>query len=283
MQTLHCDMPLLSRGENKASLVLAHAYVPPYYAFAAPEANLVYRAFHDLSEDLSARLKAKASAACLQDLRCTTLLREGTASDLLDELRDADLIVVGTSGATGFEKAALGSTAEAIFRSSKVPVLTVGPNCCCGVAAIGLNTVLYATDFSNGAAMALPYAVSISSEHNANLVLLHVSPDQNTGFSFERTMASIEPLDKLHKLMNENTAEFIESDIDPNFKPTYLVAFGNPEKVIVEEAKNRKADLIVMGAHGAGELVSLRTHFGGSTAYDVAVHADCPVLTIRTR
>ena len=80
MQTLHCDMPLLSRGENKASLVLAHAYVPPYYAFAAPEANLVYRAFHDLSEDLSARLKAKASAACLQDLRCTTLLREGTAS-----------------------------------------------------------------------------------------------------------------------------------------------------------------------------------------------------------
>ncbi|HEU5234123.1 MAG TPA: universal stress protein, partial [Terriglobales bacterium] len=104
----------------EASLVLAHAYVPPYYAFAAPEANLVYQAFHDLSEDLSARLKAKASATYLQSLRCTTLLREGAPKDLLDELHDADLIVVGTSGATGFEKAALGSTAEAIFRSSKV-------------------------------------------------------------------------------------------------------------------------------------------------------------------
>lgn len=107
-------MPLLSRGEIKP----VSFWHMPHYVFAAPEANLVYQAFHDLSEDFSARLKAKASAACLQDLRCTTLLREGTASDLLDELRDADLIVVGTSGATGFEKAALGSTAEAIFRSS---------------------------------------------------------------------------------------------------------------------------------------------------------------------
>lgn len=266
----------------KASLVLAHAYVPPYYAFAAPEANLVYQAFHDLSEDLSGRLKAETSAAYLQGLRCTTLLREGAPKDLLDELHDADLIVVGTSGATGFEKAALGSTAEAIFRSSKVPVLTVGPKCRCGIAAISLKTVLYATDFSRGAAMAGPYAVSIAREQNANLILLHVSSDESTGFSFERTMASIEPLDKLHKLMNENAAELIESDVDANFKPTYLVAFGNPEKVIVEEAKNRKADLIVTGAHGTGTLASLRSHLGGSTAYDVAVHADCPVLTIRS-
>ena len=271
-----------ARG-RKASLTLAHAYIPPYSAFAAPEAELVYQAFHDLSKDLSARLEEKTKAAYLTDLRCTTLLREGTPKELLAEVSDVDLIVVGTAGYTGVEKAALGSTAEAIFRSSKIPVLTVGPNCHCrGTTEIALKTILYATDFSAGAAIALPYALSIASGHGANLVLLHVSRNENAQFSFERTIASIGPLDRLHKLIADDDAGLIANGIDLNTKLTYLVGFGTPEKVIVEEAKNRKADLIVIGAQGAGALASLLSHFGGGTAYHVAVHAGCPVLTVRS-
>ena len=273
----------LCRGYD-ASLVLAHAYIPPYSAFAAPAAELVYQAFHDLGKDLATRLQQKIEAAYLKDLRCTTLLREGTPKDLLAELRDADLIVVGTSGSTGFEKAALGSTAEAIFRSSKIPVLTVGPKChCSGETEIALKTILYATDFSAGAAMALPYALSIASEHSAKLVLLHVSRDKDAEFTFERTIASIGPLDRLHKLVADDAMRLAVKGNNLAYKPTYLVGFGTPETAIVEEAKNQKADLIVIGAQGAGTLASLLSHFGGGTAYHVAAEADCPVLTIRVQ
>jgi hypothetical protein len=50
-----------ARGYN-ASLVLAHAYIPPYSAFAAPEANLVYQAFHDLTEELNESLAIQTEA-----------------------------------------------------------------------------------------------------------------------------------------------------------------------------------------------------------------------------
>ena len=143
----------------KVKLVLAHAYFPPYSAFAAPGVTLTYQAFDALQQTLKNRLRDEAEAIYLKDIQSTTLLAEGAPQDLLAELNDVDLIVVGTSGETGLEKAALGSTAETIFRSSKVPVIAVGPNCRCGGARrLKINTVLYATDFSSAAAVAVPCA-----------------------------------------------------------------------------------------------------------------------------
>jgi len=258
----------------KAEIVLAHAYIPPSCAYAAPEVRLVHQTLDASRQRLGDRLLTQTEATYLRDIKCTAVLHEGTPKELLDELRGVDLIVVGTSGATGFEKAALGSTAETIFRSSAAPVLTVGPHCrCSGGESIALNTILYATDFSPGSALALPYALSIAREHNSKLVLLHVAHDKDVPFSFERTMASAEPLEKLRKL--------VPGGIDLKHQPTYVVGFGTPEATIIEEAKKDQADLIVAGARGAGTLRSAISHLGGGTAYRIAANADCPVLTIR--
>lgn len=266
----------------KASVVLAHAYIPPYAAFAAPEAALAYQSFKDLRDSLNSRLLSQAEAIYFRDIKCTTLLAEGTPRELLRDLEDVDLIVVGTSGEGGFTKAALGSTAETIFRSSAIPVLTVGPHCRFrATQEIALSTILYATDFSGGAELALPYAFSIASEHQAKLILLHVSQDKDAQFTFERTMASAEPLDKLHKIVADDIDKLIASGIFMRYKPTYIVGFGDASAVIVEEGKKHMADIIVMGARGAGAMASVVSHFGGGTAYRVSASADCPVLTIR--
>lgn len=202
------------------------------------------------------------------------MLCVGGTQDLLDALTNADLIVVGTSGGRGLEKAAFGSTAEAVFRSAKVPVLTVGPHSQSGSKASGtIQAVLYATDFSSGVEIALPYAILIAKEHEVELILLHVKDDKDVPFSFERAMASAEPLERLHKLILDDTALAR--------KPIPVVAFGKPEKVILEEAQKHHADLIVMGARGIGALIDVVSHFGGGTAYRVAADATCPVLTIR--
>ena len=137
------------------------------------------------------------------------------------------------------------------------------------------STVLYATDLSDGAAMAVPYALSIAQRHDAELVLLHVVKDKDVKFSFERAMARAEPLEKLHKL--------VPDDVELKHRPRYIVGFGEPNVVIVEEAKRNNAELIVIGARGAGSFGSAACRFGGGTAYKIAVHAECPVLTIRRK
>ena len=88
--------------ENGASLVLAHAYLPPSCAYATPEIALVYQAFAEFRKSLENRLLHQTEAVYLRDIRCTVLLREGVPGDLLEDLRNVDLIVVGTSGEMGW-------------------------------------------------------------------------------------------------------------------------------------------------------------------------------------
>jgi nucleotide-binding universal stress UspA family protein len=257
--------------EYGAMLVLAHAYLPPGYAYAAPEVAMVYQAFEDFRKSLENRLLDQTEAAYLRDIKCSVVLHEGTPIELLEDLEDIDLIVVGTFGGTGLEKAVLGSTAEMVFRTATVPVLTVGPHCHSSNAGKSTpGTVLYATDFSDGAALAVPYALSVAQKHDAELMLLHVVEDKDVEFSFERSMASAEPREKLHSLMPD--------DIELKHKPRYAVGFGEPDVVILEEANKHNAELIVLSARGAG---SLACHFAEGTAYKVVAHAKCPVLTIR--
>lgn len=252
-----------------AGITLAHAYIPPAFAYTAPEVSLTYEAMEDLRERLEKDLVDQTKSAFLHGIRCSTLLSIGGPSDVLEGLHDADIIVVGTKGDSGIEKAALGSTAETIFRSSTVPVLTVGPFChLTDKSAFSVKTVLYATDFSSGAKIALQYGVSIARKFDADLIMLHVKDDHDVPFSFERAMASQGPLEKLHELA-------------PDSQTTCIVKFGAADAVILEEATNRKADLIVIGARGAGKFASIVSHFGGGTAYEIAANADCPVLTVR--
>lgn len=258
--------------DYQASLVLAHAYHLPTCAYAAPHAALMYKAFGEFRADLENRLLEETDATYLRDLKCSVLLHQGEPKELLEELADVNLIVVGTTGETGLEKAFLGSTAETIFRSSSIPVLTIGPGCGRdGGAAQG--PVLYATNFSAGAAAALAYASSIARKMDAELMLLHVVENKDVNCSFEQAMARAEPLEALQQLARNN--------IELEHQPKCEIGFGPPAAVILEQARNHDAKLIVIDARRSGLLTSVASRFGGGTAYQVAVNAKCPVLTIR--
>ena len=53
---------------------------------------------------------------------------------------------------------------------------------------------------------------------------------------------------------------------------------GEPAEAIIEVAKTRGSDLIVMGSRGLGRLTGLML---GSTSQKVVSHAPCPVLIVR--
>jgi len=56
------------------------------------------------------------------------------------------------------------------------------------------------------------------------------------------------------------------------------VLSGNPKEVILEEAKDWNADLIVVGSHGRR---GLKRFLLGSVAEAVAMNAHCSVVVVR--
>ena len=187
----------------------------------------------------------------------------------------ADLIVLGTHGRTGAQKLFMGSVAEEIFRRSPVPVLTIGPWASGGTHnGANFRRVLFATDFSPEAAAAAPYAISLAEEHQARLILLNVIhervPDADRG-RVQMSVAHV--LYELHEIVPENAELWC--------RPEAAVEYGEPAACILEAAKKRDADLIVLGVRGAEGRLGAATHLERAVAHKVVAHATCPVLTVR--
>ena len=142
-----------------------------------------------------------------------------------------------------------------------------------------IKKILFATDFSEGSANSLPYAVSIAKQYGAKLYLVHVV------FDIAKTSGSYVPhvsLDELYKDMEKNAkAELEKSFIEEmrTFKDMeHVVLKGTPYEEISRFAEENKIDLIVIGTHGRKGLDRM---LFGSTAEQVVRHAPCPVLTVR--
>jgi len=205
------------------------------------------------------------------------LIEEGNLySTLLDliEKNKIDLIVLGTRGRSGVRKFFLGSVAEEIFRRAPCPVLTVGPFTSGGPVWGGdIAEIVYATDFSPESAAAAAHAISLAQEFQAHLTLLHVIKDEAPG-------------DLAHpQEFVESSHRRLRSLVPPEAElwcePRFLVVQGSPADKILEIAKQREADLIVLGIHKPNGFPGAGTHLPIATAHKVVSHAPCPVLTVR--
>jgi nucleotide-binding universal stress UspA family protein len=215
-----------------------------------------------------------ADAGVVGDIR----LREGhVAREILRDAESSavDLIVIGTHGRSGFERLALGSVTEKVLHTAKCPVLAVPPGDQ-HTADRPFRTLLCPTDFSEAGDAAVAYARFIARVGGtASLVLLNVIewPFGHTAgddaVTELRLSLEAEARDQLHRLA--------QLDADSGLDVQALAASGNPGREILDVARTRLADLIVMGVAGRGaiDLALL-----GSTTHKVVRHAPCPVLTV---
>jgi nucleotide-binding universal stress UspA family protein len=215
----------------------------------------------------------------LQGLPHRVLTPRGEVADALAQIiegREIDLLVLGTHGRMGVRKLLMGSVAEEIFRRIACPVLSVGPN----VSSkpdneVRFRHILFATDFSQESLAALPYAVSLAEEDQAQVILLHV---------VEQPASGIVDVEAVTASLMRRLKELVPREAEPWCHAECLVEFGSrsarPAERILEVAENRSADLIVLGVRSEQGELALVTHLASTTAR-ILTQAACPVLTVR--
>jgi nucleotide-binding universal stress UspA family protein len=216
------------------------------------------------------------------------LVERGPIWDALKELiqRDEiDLLVLGTHGRGGLKKVILGSVAEELFRLASCPVLTVGPAVPAERAgAKDFHTILFATDFGPASLDALHYAISLSTESKAKLLVLHVVtpvPVVEVGPYWYPATDIVEQQNTARARYIGRLKQLILPEVNLPFEPEFLVDFDFAPDAIVKIAADSHADLIVMGVN---QTASARAsaHLPWATAHEVVCHAKCPVLTVRS-
>jgi nucleotide-binding universal stress UspA family protein len=130
--------------------------------------------------------------------------------------------------------------------------------------------ILCPVDFSQCSQLAVDLAGrlsrSVDSAIPSKVILLHVSEPGK------------DPPSIVGKLANETQERLRDQGhFDSKTKVEHLTLKGKPSSVIVEFAKKKKVDLIVMGTRGQSGLKKLMV---GSVAESVMQDAPCPVIAI---
>ncbi|MGE4505849.1 MAG: universal stress protein [Desulfovibrionaceae bacterium] len=169
--------------------------------------------------------------------------------------------------------------------------------------AVEVRRILYATDLSESAKKALAWAIDLANTYGAQLVMLHVidkAPEivdgQVIGYIGAAEWEHIrndydEELDELLKRKNagkevmRRILKRCKRDITavcPNcpqdMEDEVLVKHGEAVSAILETAKEKQCDLIVMGSHGHSSFLDALM---GVTATRVIRRAEVPVLVVR--
>ena len=195
------------------------------------------------------------------------------------ETRQADILVIGSHGRSGFERFILGSTTDTTVRKASCPVLVVPPDA--RPSADGrFRRIVCGLDFSGPSLQALRYAIHLAAP-GSEVTLLHaieMPPELR-----DRQIAAAFDIEAVRAAAENAACERLRAialgDDAPSVRLATKVLEGRAHRRILETARETHADLIVLGTHGRNALD--RWVFG-SNADGVLRDAPCPVLTVRS-
>jgi nucleotide-binding universal stress UspA family protein len=270
-----CSEKALHHALAIARTYQSHLYlihVVSSLGFTMAGGDTIAQAVDAAQADLRRLEKKLEESGRLAALEHTELVRDGNVWQQLEQTIEdehIDLVVIGTHGRTGLRKIVLGSVAEEIFRHASCPVLTVGP-CAPSEAPAGarLRQILYPTDMSVESAAAAHWAASLAREHGARLTVLHV-------FEEISGEARLDP-DRVRTALESKLREWLPESA--HFNSHYMIAHGLIDDMILKNAAEEPADLIIMGLRSPQTFFD---HLSWLHAYRIVSEACCPVLTVR--
>lgn len=188
----------------------------------------------------------------------------------LEQELGIDLIILSPQGRTGLAKMLLGSFADRIVRHSSVPVLLFRP---IGEQRI-LNprTVLVPHDFYDASPTTLPAMRWLDSQFGSAFRFLYVyDPSWAAGRSirgmeeqFERAVKNMQCL-SVEERFTQAKDEYLQG-----LDVTLETAQGHPPEQVVQRARDRSSDLVLLATRGGL----------GSVSRKVITNAKCSVLAV---
>lgn len=268
----------------EAEVVALHAYaiaMVPATIGAMPAMTTVGVPLtrEEIERDLDAFVRPVRAAEVKTTATVTTGGPARTILETADRLQ-ANLIVMGTHGASGVERLVLGSVTEKVLRKAKCPVLVVPRHADAPGGPKSLfRRILCAIDFSPCSTKAIAYGLSLAEEAGGALTFLHVvegldhEPVENSHFNVPeyRQHLVLDAERRLRALVPTQARTWCEC--------TQVVRSGKAYREILDTARTIDADLIVLGVRGRN-AVDLALF--GSTTNHVVRSAECPVLTVRS-
>jgi nucleotide-binding universal stress UspA family protein len=262
---------LAQATEFGAELILFHAY-DTLVISASETSGVRYYDYAAAARSEMHRLEPLAERARAMGLRCEIVVRPGLAADQIlayAREREIDRIVMGTHSPGPIGKLLVGSVAEAVLRTSTVPVSIVGPEVVDGTYRhFRTNTILCAVSLMETSVVVATFAAELAAQHNARLILQHViRPQERHEVLAGRSIDNIE----------SDLIALIPKELQEKIEVQAIVVPGDPTEELLYQGRAQQADLIVLGAHGATAFAAITRH---GIVYKVLAHSECPVLTL---
>ncbi|PEN13287.1 universal stress protein [Longibacter salinarum] len=194
------------------------------------------------------------------------------------EANDVDLVVMGTHGRRGVERAIVGSVAEEVLRTAPCPVLTTRAldqnENEASPSPTPIERIVVPIDFSEASRAALQYATRLTSIYDVPLVLVHVVTLPKIPAAYGVELPALSQMELLNRAKSE-LEKWQDEMVPAGQDASCEVTSGNPVASIHDVA-SAPGDLLVMSTRG---LSGIKRVMLGSVAAGVLRRATGPVIS----
>lgn len=143
---------------------------------------------------------------------------------------------------------------------------------------LGIKNILVAVDFHESVNTLLAYAESLAEKFNAKIWLLHVADPEPDFVGYEPGPQYIRDL-KAEEYRDEhrNLQALCDGFIQKNINAEALLIQGPTVEMILKEAEELRADLMIVNTHKHGFFFNL---FSESVSLELFKKSNIPLLTI---
>lgn len=243
-----------------AELHLFHIKNVPLVDTSYP--NTIYQTYMAEIDEFATKNfeKLKAKVLIPSGLSFKTQSAYGFINDEIQEYtktNQIDLIILGTTGASGIQEILIGSNAASVVAKSEIPVLIIPPM----AKFEEILHLVYATDFNEPEFPAVSRLAYFSGLYNAEISILHVKSEYDDYF------------DKEHNFFVKNKDQIALN----NWKIVNVTEKENIIESINSYVETNHTNLLVMAKHNRNFFDKL---FHRSLSKQMAFHTKIPLLVL---
>lgn len=251
--------------KTSAEIVTLHVYpiiagtYGDYYDFIYENYDINELAQFENYKSEVPKLRMLAEKEQCQSVRVSHILKQGDAvNDILDiaEKENADMIVMGTTGASGVKEVFLGTVTEKVMNRAKAVVLAIPEK----AQYKSVKNILFLAELDKLQTTALKQVEQLAEAFNAHIDVLQIKSKHS---------------DKEESLLKKWKQQFLASDIS-----FYILASASIEDTAVDFIQLNKIDIVAMPIHEKNFFERL---FLFSLSRQMAFHSLVPVLAIHSK